>query len=79
MTDTLIVTLSALLLACLAVILVIRTLLVERSAGTGSRQGPLYVPSVIVRRLDAAAMALAVLAVIACVLRVVLDTTGLSP
>jgi hypothetical protein len=79
MTDTLIVALSALLLAGLAATLVIRTALAERSAGTGSRRAPPFVPPALVRRLDVTATALAVLVVATCILRVVLGTTGISP
>lgn len=79
MSDTLIVALSALLLAGLAVTLVIRTVLAERSAGTGSQRGPTFVPPALVRRLDLVAVTLAVLAVTTCILRVVLGTTGISP
>ena len=79
MADTLIVALAALLLAGLAAVLVIRTVLAERSAGAGSRRGPMFRPPALIRRLDAAATALAILAVAACILRVVLGTTGISP
>ncbi|MGH3794048.1 MAG: hypothetical protein ACREQ5_18390 [Candidatus Dormibacteria bacterium] len=76
MTDTLLVFLSAAALVGLAVTLVIRTVLAERAAGTGSKQARAFVRPDLVRRLDIASTALAVLAVIAAVLRVVFGTLG---
>lgn len=76
MADKLLVSLSAVLLVSLAVTLVIRTVLAEQSAGTGSEPAPAFERPTLVRSLDIACAALAFSAVTLGILRVVLGTVG---
>jgi hypothetical protein len=76
MADKLLVSLSAVLLVSLAVTLVIRTVLAEQSAGTGSEAAHAFDRPTLVRSLDIACAALALSAVTLGVLRVVLGTVG---
>ncbi|MGH3626979.1 MAG: hypothetical protein ACRDRL_06000 [Sciscionella sp.] len=60
----------------LLVLLVIRTVLAERSAGTGTESSTPFVAGAGIRRLDLVCATLAVLTAIAAIARVILGTLG---